>query len=62
MKVAVLVLIMKQFADASEVEVETDLLTASGNFIPTFSPYGSAFPADSYNGVGGHGFGGIVSF
>ena len=62
MKVAVLVLIIKQFADASEVEVETDLLTASGNFIPTFSPYGSAFPADSYNGVGGHGFGGIVSF
>ena len=62
MKVAVLVLIIKQFADASEVEVETDLLTASGNIIPTFSPYGSAFPADSYNGVGGHGFGGIVSF
>ena len=57
-----MVLIIKQFADASEVEVETDLLAASGNFIPTFSPYGSAFPADSYNGVGGHGFGGIVSF
>lgn len=62
MKVAVLVLIIEQVAYATETEVETDLLVASGNFIPTFTPYGSAFPVDSYNGgVGyGPGFGGIV--
>jgi len=64
MKVVVLVLIIKQVAYASEAEVETDLLVASGNFIPTFTPYGSAFPVDSYNGGGGYGprFGGIVFF